>query len=168
MNPGFNRCILCIKLDVLFYLCFVRNDKINKLYIYCEEFGKNWPRYNGTALYCRTHHAVWSRTNIRRVAEVGTHKEKIESELPKIKKNMLRIHKTVTYSSVMAVMLMYMYYFRTGGRYNASHNGTAKERRFPRRFCLNSTSESLCSWWTSVQRYVTAMHVLCNYIRRAV
>ena len=30
MNPGFNRYILCIKLDVLF-LCFVRNDKISKL-----------------------------------------------------------------------------------------------------------------------------------------
>ena len=32
MNPGFNRCILGIKLDVQF-LCFVRNDEIYKLYI---------------------------------------------------------------------------------------------------------------------------------------
>ena len=36
MNPGFNRCILCIKLDVLF-LCFVRNDEINKFYILITE-----------------------------------------------------------------------------------------------------------------------------------
>ena len=33
MNPGFNRSILCIKLDC--FLCFVRNDEINRyIYIY--------------------------------------------------------------------------------------------------------------------------------------
>ena len=32
MNPGFNRSILFIKLDC--FLCFVRNDEINRLYIY--------------------------------------------------------------------------------------------------------------------------------------
>ena len=32
MNPGFNRCIICINL--VLFLCFVRNDENNKLYVY--------------------------------------------------------------------------------------------------------------------------------------